>query len=226
MTRTYNISKTIRRTCPEPGRDKESLSEKAASVCRMFGLTVDRLTERALTHRCRLNIEDGDIIYITGPSGAGKSLLISELQKAIPESERVSLNRIELPGDKTLVDCIDGDVLSTLRLLGAAGLSDCFCVLSRPEYLSAGQKYRFRLALALASEKKYVFADEFCSELDRITAMVISHQMRQYASRNGTVFVLASCHDDIMLNLAPDVMVVKDLTGGTDVIYRDMKRRV
>ena len=217
MTQTYSISKTI--------SWKGTLSDKAASVCRMFGLTVDRLAGRSLTHHCRLDIEDGDIVYVTGPSGAGKSLLLSELEKQIPQSERVNLNQIELPPEKTLVDCIDGNVLSTLRLLGAAGLSDCYCVLSRPENLSAGQKYRFRLALALAAEKRFVFADEFCSELDRITALVISQRLREYANRNNTVFILASCHDDIMLSLAPDIMVVKDLTGGTDVVYRDMKRK-
>jgi hypothetical protein len=191
----------------------------------MFGLTVDRLTERALTHRCRLEIEDGDIVYITGPSGAGKSLLMAEFEKAIPDSDRVNLNQIELPSDRSLIDCIDGDLLSSLRLLSAAGLSDCYCVLNRPCNLSAGEKYRFRLALALAAKKRFVFADEYCSELDRITAMVISYRLRQYASRHGTTFILASSHDDILLNLAPDIMVIKDLTGGTDVVYRDIKRQ-
>lgn len=217
VSKTYNISKTI--------RWQGTLSDKSVSVCRMFGLTVDRLTDRKSTHRCRLDIKDGDIVYITGPSGAGKSLLLSELQNAIPDSERITLNQIELPPDMSLIDCIDGDLLSSLQLLSAAGLSDCFCILNRIGNLSAGEKYRFRLAMALAARKRFVFADEFCSELDRITATVISYRLRQYASRHGTTFILASSHEDILLNLSPDIMVIKDLTGGTEVVYKDIKRR-
>ena len=213
---TYRITKTL--------QWQGVITDKVASVCRMFGLTVDRLTERSVTHECQLEINDGDVIYIMGPSGAGKSILLCELEKSIPASERVNLGRIELPSDKTLVDCIAGDLLGSLRLLSIAGLNDCFCVLNQPGNLSAGQKYRFRLAMALAAQKRFVFADEFCSELDRVTAAVISHRLRKFAKRTGTTFILASSHEDILLDLAPEVLVVKDLSGSTEVIYRHAKR--
>ena len=197
------------------------ITDKVAAVMRMFGLTVDRLTENSITHNCQLEIDDGDIVYITGPSGAGKSVLLGELEKAVPASDKVNLNEIPLPCDKTLVDCIDGDFLRSLRLLGIAGLNDVFCVLNQPTNLSAGQKYRFRLAMALASGKRFIFADEFCSELDRITAAVISHKIRRYAKRTGITFVLASSHEDTLADLLPDVIVVKELSGPTQVIYRN-----
>ena len=38
-----------------------TISNKVAAVCRMFGLTADRLTERHVTHNCQLEINDGDI---------------------------------------------------------------------------------------------------------------------------------------------------------------------
>ena len=136
----------------------------------------------------------------------------------------MNLARIELPSDKTVIDCIDGDLLTGLRLLSTAGLNDCFCILNQPSNLSAGQKYRFRLAMALAAEKKFVFADEFCSELDRITAKVISYNLRKFAKRTGTIFILASSHEDILLDLAPDVLLVKELSGPTQVIYKDTRR--
>ena len=201
-----------------------TITDKVAQVCRMFGLTVDRLTERRINHNCRLEINGGNVVYITGPSGAGKSVLLKELEKSIPASDRVNLARIKLPRDKALIDCIDGDLLTSLRTLSTAGLNDCFCILNEAGKLSDGQKYRFRLTMALAAEKKFVFADEFCSELDRITAAVISYNIHKFAKRTGTIFILASSQDDILLDLAPDVLVVKELAGPTQVIYKQTNR--
>jgi len=197
------------------------VSDKVARVCRMFGLTVEVLGERIVTHECRVEINDGDIVYITGPSGAGKSVLLRELQNAVPAEERIDLGEVELPGDRTLIDCIEGGVLGGLRTLSIAGLNDVFCILNQPANLSKGQKYRFRLAMALAARKKFIFADEFCSELDRVTAAVVSYNIHRFAKRTGTAFVLASSHDDILLDLAPDVVVVKELSGPAQVIYRE-----
>ena len=212
---TYSISKSF--------GWQGQITEKVAKVCRMFGLTADRLTERCVTHNCQLEINDGDIVYITGPSGAGKSVLLGELEKSIPASDRVNLARIKLPSDKTLIDCINADFLTSLRMLSTAGLNDVFCVLNQPANLSEGQKYRFRLAMALAAGKKFVFADEFCSELDRITAAVIAYNIHKFAKRTGVTFVLAASHEDILFDLAPDVLVVKELSGKTDVIYKQRK---
>ena len=212
---TYNVSKSF--------RWQGKLTDKVVRVCRMFGLTADRLTQRCIINNCRLEINDGDIVYITGPSGAGKSVLLNELEKAIPASDRVNLARIKLTKDKTLIDCIDADLLTSLRMLSIAGLNDIFCILNQPANLSEGQKYRFRLAMAMAAKKKFIFADEFCSELDRITAAVISYNIHKFAKRTGTTFILASSHDDILLDLAPDVLVVKELSAKTQVIYKKKK---
>jgi ABC-type ATPase with predicted acetyltransferase domain len=214
---TYSVSKIF-------GRGVQ-ITERSAAVMRMFGLTVDRLAEKTFTINCRLEINDGDIVYITGPSGAGKSVLSGEIEKFIPASDRINLNEIKLPGDKTLIDCIGGDFMEGLGLLSIAGLGDAFCVLSRPAELSDGQKYRFRLATALASGKRFIFADEFCCGLDRITAAAISYNVQKFAKRNGVTFVLAGTHEDILGDLAPDVLVVKELSGATEVIYKDKRAR-
>ena len=70
---TYNISKSFHWT--------GQFTDKVVQVCRMFGITADRLTDRCIIHDCRLEINDGDIVYITGPSGAGKSVMLKELEK-------------------------------------------------------------------------------------------------------------------------------------------------
>lgn len=196
------------------------LSDKAARVCRMFGLTIDRLTNRALTHECRVEIRPGDIVYLTGPSGAGKSVLLRELQRCVPASDAISLTDIDLPPDRPVVDCFDGDVVTSLRALSAVGLSDVFSILNRPCWLSDGQKYRFRLARALAARKPFVFADEFCSELDRVTAATVAFNVHRVTKRMGTTLMLASSREDLLADLAPDVLILKDFSGPAEVIYK------
>ena len=208
----YSISKSF--------RWQGTITDKVASVCRMFGLTVDRLTERKVNYSCQLQIGDGDIVYLSGPSGAGKSVLLRELEKTVTASDSINLDRIMLSDDKTLIDCIDAGLLDSLKILSLAGLNDCFCILNQPRNLSDGQKYRFRLAMALAAKKKFIFADEFCSELDRITAAVISYNIHKFAKRTGTIFILASSHDDILLDLSPDVLIAAELSGQAEVIYK------
>lgn len=200
------------------------ITEKVAGVMRMFGLTAERLRAGQAVHSCTLTVNDGDIVYITGPSGSGKSVLLKGLQTEIKESRRVSLNQIELSCDKALVDCIEGDFLAALRLLSITGLNDVFCVLNQPSYLSEGQKYRFQLAMAIAAGKRYVFADEFCSNLDRISACTISYNIRKLAKRKGITFILASSHEDVLADLQPDVLVIKALSGPVEVIYKETKR--
>lgn len=213
---TFSISRHI--------KWQGTMTDRVVDVCRMFGLTIDRLTDRQCDHTCRIEVNPGDIVYITGASGTGKSILLKELQKCIPLSERIDLAHIDLPSDKTLIDCVQGDLLTSLRFLSVAGLNDCFCILNQPSRLSDGQQYRFRLAMALAARKKFVFADEFCSSLDRITALVISQRLHEFAKRTGTTFFLASSHQDIVLDLAPDVLIVRDFTSPPEVTYKKIRR--
>jgi len=97
--------------------------------------------------------------------------------------------------------------------------------LNKPVNLSEGQKYRYRLAKALASGKQFIFADEFCSALDRITASVIAWNIRRFADKNKVTFILASSHDDILIDLEPDILIKKDFSDDAEVVYRDCRRQ-
>lgn len=230
--RRISVSKQFENNVP--------ISERVSMACRMFGVSLDRFDEHRRTYKCDIEVEDGDIVYITGPSGAGKSVLLRELQNGVPADERISIDEIELPCDRAAIDCVDlgqtgrtgqtvrtknGTTIEALRILGYAGLSDVFCILTAPANLSEGQQYRFRLACALATVKKVVFADEFCSSLDRITAAVIAYNVRRFAKRNKVTFFLASSHEDILADLQPDVLVVKHFTGPAEVVYKNARRR-
>ena len=208
---TYNIDRMF----PWNGR----ITPKVSAVMRMFGVDIDKLAESSPHHQSIIELSPGQICYITGPSGSGKSILLREIAAGAHEAG-IDLDSIYLSDRSAVIDCIDGNFIAALKTLSVAGLSDVFTVLNRPAYLSEGQKYRFRLAKALSSCKRLIFADEFCSNLDRITAAVIAYQIRKFAARNNVAFVLASSHEDILPDLQPDVVVIKHLNGKTEVHYR------
>ena len=214
---TFNVSKTF--------TWEGTFTDKVAQVCRVFGLTEDWVRDKRTTHSCRVEINDGDIVCISGPSGSGKSVLLRELEKCIPAEQRVNLNRIALPSDRTVVDCIEGGIYETLRAISIAGLNDTMCVLNQPSNLSDGQKWRFRLAVALSAGKKYVFADEFCSNLSRLAASSISYKVWKFAKRTGMTFIVAASAKDFLSDLCPDVVVVKARYDPTQVIYKDGRRK-
>ena len=248
--RKFNISKQF--------DNNLNISSRVAAVMRMFGVNKDRLSQINRIHKCEIEVQDGDVVYITGPSGAGKSVLLREIQNRIPPDERIALDEIELPADRAVVDCISEPraadsvqklpnkpctlnaerctltLIEAMRLLSYAGLSEVYHFLTPPANLSEGQKYRFRLACCLASclgstpsqdgsGKKIIFADEFASNLDRITAGVIAYNVRRFAQRSGVMFFLASSHEDILADLQPDVLIVKNFTGPAEVAYKKLQ---
>ncbi len=197
------------------------VTEKVADVMRAFGITVQRLKDNAVVHQSNIKLSPGEIAYITGPSGSGKSVLLREFYNTFTGNEKINIDDIPLPDDKTCVDCLDVGFLETLQNLSCAGLTDVFCVLNSPANLSEGQKYRYRVAKALAGGKQFIFADEFCSNLDRVTAAVISYNLRKFATKTGKTFILASSHDDLLADLLPEVIVIKHLAGEAEVIYKN-----
>jgi ABC-type ATPase with predicted acetyltransferase domain len=243
--RKFSVNKPFDVNPPDTGRVNPPKSERVTTVMRMFGVGIERLKEQQLTHTCPVEVNDGDIVYITGASGAGKSVLLREMQAAVADDERISIDDVPLTSDRATIDCVcsssdardssleprdtghesQSTTIEAMSLLSCTGLSDVFCMLTSPANLSEGQKYRFRIACALASGKKFIFADEFCSNLDRITASVIAYNVRRFAKRNRVTLFLASAHEDILADLQPDVLVVKRFNGNAEVSYKKLRSK-
>jgi len=213
---TFNVSKTL--------TWQGAFTEKVARVCKVFGLTEDWIRDKTEVHSCRVDIRPGDVVCITGPSGSGKSILLAEIEKGIPPEQRINLNRIETPDDKTVVDCIEGGVFNTLRAISIAGLNDTMALLNQPSNLSEGQKWRFRLAMAISMGRKFVFADEFCSNLSRIAAATIAYKVARHAKREGITFIVAASTKDFLADLCPDVIISKAKYEPATVTYKDKRR--
>lgn len=203
--------------------DVPVLSDRVISVMKMFGVDVHRLKNNPVDHKCKIQLDDGDVCFITGSSGAGKSVILKNMYEQTPGELRINLDDILPESDGAVIDHIDADVFDSLRILSFAGISDVMSVLQNPSKLSDGQKYRYKLAKVLAQNKKIIFADEFCSNLDRVTACVIAYHLKKFAKRTGTIFVLASAHDDLLSDLGADVVVIKKLAGEAEVVYKRVK---
>ena len=206
---TYTLQKSFDSHAP--------LSPNVRAVAEMFGLGADHTRKYMVIEPLQITIEPGHIAYITGASGSGKSLLLKLLKEKMPD--HLDLNAQPLPQGTPLVDCFDGDLDQAFNCLGLAGLSDVFEILRCPEQLSDGQRYRFRLALALAKKPKVIFIDEFCAALDRVTAAVVAYNVRRSADMYDTTFIVATSHEDLMEDLQPDIVVVKHYGGKSDIFY-------
>jgi ABC-type ATPase with predicted acetyltransferase domain len=123
-----------------------------------------------------------------------------------------SKSPIELLHSETVEDA--------LQLLAIGGLAEAQLFVRPARTLSAGQRYRLGIALALASRPAVMFVDEFCEPLDRFTALAVSKQLRAASIRLGVAMVVATADATrIITTLQPDKVI--RLSWGGDVAVID-----
>lgn len=186
-------------------------SDRVLEIAEAFGLGLDD-KEFVVFDNQPLEIEQGDVVYITGQSGSGKSTVLRELVRQMgfgPERLNVAdIDRVELL-DKPLIDQIGTSTAEALNYLSIAGLNDAYLFIRKPAELSDGQRYRFRLAKIVESGAKVWVADEFLAVLDRITAKVIAFNLQKVARKMGATLIVATTHTDMVSDLAPNLFINK-----------------
>jgi GNAT superfamily N-acetyltransferase len=123
------------------------------------------------------------------------------------------VQRVSFPQEAAIIDRVApsetlGDAIATLTCcgLGEAGLW------LRPfEVLSEGEKFRARLARAVALHARGdcaapLLCDEFCAVLHRRAAKAISFNLHKLVARRNLCAVLACAQDDIVADLRPHVV--------------------
>jgi ABC-type ATPase with predicted acetyltransferase domain len=206
------------------------------TVAEMFGIGLDESHEVTVCEELRLDVRSGDVVFITGPSGSGKSVvlraLVAALREADPDARVVDLARVRPPAAACVIDGLGPDLGDALRLASTAGLADAFVMLRRPAELSDGQRWRLRLAHAVARlrlgregrRRCILVADELASTLDRCCARAVAWRLRRLADEWGLTVLAAAAHDDIAADLAPDVLVLKGAGPAAEVFYADPQR--
>lgn len=184
-------------------------SNRILEVAEAFGIGLDE-KEFVVFDNLELDINSGDIVYITGQSGSGKSLLLKELSSQMKNTNQsvVNLDDVVLE-DKPLIDQIGKDTNDAIRILSVAGINDAYLYVRKPSELSDGQRYRFRLAKAVEANADVWVADEFLAVLDRVAAKVIAYSLQKTARRVGSTVIVATTHTDMVNDLSPDILIEK-----------------
>ncbi len=172
-------------------------------------------------HNLSFELEPGNVLLIEGPSGSGKTTLIEAMLGEVNLSKTNIEGTIEVPkgflpstfkpirSRKSLIELFSSTgVRDGLHFLGLAGLSEPFLYLKRFEELSRGQQYRAMLARMLASKCNVWIADEFCTNLDEVTANLVALNVQKTARQHGvTLIVVSSNPRPFIRSLAPDKVV-------------------
>lgn len=180
------------------------VTSHTAAVMSHFGVSRE-CGPHVIAQRLELSLRAGDVVLWTGASGSGKSSL---LRATAAQCEGVVwLDQLLLP-EGALVDAIEWPFADALALLTSCGLGEPRLMLRTAAELSEGERYRFRLALAIACRPRWIVADEFSATLDRTLAKIIAANVRKLADRFRMGFLLATTHEDVAEDLAPDCRIV------------------
>lgn len=183
-------------------------SERVLECAEAFGLGLESRSFE-IYKDLALDVDAGDVIYITGQSGSGKSVLLRELATALgAHMPAANIDAVALQ-DCPLIDQIGKDTNDAIRILSAAGLNDAYLFIRKPQELSDGQLYRFRIAKLMHSDCRLWIADEFGAVLDRTTAKVVAFNLQKMARSVGAIVAVATTHRDIIDELGPSLFIEK-----------------
>lgn len=196
-------------------------TDRVLEVAEAFGLGLDN-KEFVIFDQQPLEVMQGDVVYITGQSGSGKSLALRELKKQMSEKHiQVSdIDEIPLDASKPIIDQIGKNTADALNLLSIAGLNDAYLFVRKPQELSDGQRYRFKLAKLIESGAQVWVADEFLAVLDRVTAKVIAFNLQKTARKLGATLMVATTHTDMVEDLAPNLYIEKRYREKIEIVRK------
>lgn len=169
----------------------------------------------------------GNILLIVGASGSGKSALLKALDPI--EARRSGLE--VRPGGKQDYTCgwlrpLPTDVplfdyFSTsygpersFAALSKVGLSEAFVMIKPFPLLSRGQQYRAMLADLLLRDEQVWLLDEFCADLDPLSARIVAHNFRKMVIASGRIAVVAAANHGHYLDALRPTQVIEMRVGG------------
>lgn len=184
-------------------------SERVLAVAEAFGLGLEE-GEFTLFKNLELEVNPGDVVYITGQSGSGKSQLLRMLSAAMTETglQVADFDHVALK-DKPIIDQIGSNMTEAIELLSRAGINDAYLTIRKPQELSDGQRYRLKLAKLMENDADVWVCDEFGAVLDRITAKTVAFNSQKLARVKKRILIVATTHTDLVTELAPSLIIEK-----------------
>lgn len=198
----YKLSKSFKTSVERTPRVLE--------IAEAFGLGLSD-KEFVVYDDLEIEVNPGEVIYFTGQSGSGKSLGLKLVAEQMGQAglRVVDLNNVALDPTKPVIDQVGKTTVEALDLLAKAGISDAWIYLRKPHELSDGQRYRLKLAVVMDSGADVWIADEFGAVLDRATAKAVAFSMQKVARREDKTLMVATTHDDLVEELAPNLTITK-----------------
>lgn len=177
----------------------------AGRVYGQFGLDVEQ-GERVYVEPFDIDVDPGQIVAFVGVSGSGKTSCLRQFQS---QTDAYDIEGESLTSDKTVIEqlAVDGDIKDAMEKSASCGLAEAQLFLRYPQELSDGQQYRFRMASALSKGARVLVCDEFLAKLDRTSAKVIAFNIRKLVTREKLTLAIATTHEDLLEDLAPDYLV-------------------
>lgn len=195
-------------------------------IMEAFGLEGDALETQVLPP-VNFKASAGNIVLVVGASGSGKSALLRALDPSLAGEAGLKVRPggkqdyscgwlQPLPPGVPLFDYFAGRYgpERSFAALSKVGLSEAFVMVKPYTLLSRGQQYRTMLADLLLREEQVWLLDEFCADLDPLTARIVAHNFRKMVMASNRIAVVAAANHGHYLDALRPSQVVELRAGG------------
>jgi ABC-type lipoprotein export system ATPase subunit/GNAT superfamily N-acetyltransferase len=203
-------------------------------IMESFGISTERLVQR-LIGSVGFSAPAGTVTFVAGASGCGKSLFLANLDPRWSSTTIDARGTVEprdykagwlrpLPPQATLFGHLAErhGAERAFDALARVGLSEALLFLKPFEMLSRGQRYRAMLADLILQDHDVWLIDEFCSDLDPLSARIVASRLRETVREERRIaFVAAANNSHFIHALRPNQVLM--LRTGRDAAVGSWK---